>query len=40
VLAREDEHNVKLDGRFFQALDEQGNPVKPERTPSRATSTC
>jgi NADPH-dependent glutamate synthase beta subunit-like oxidoreductase/NAD(P)H-flavin reductase len=32
VLAREDEHNVKLDGRYFQALDEEGNPVKPERT--------
>jgi len=31
VLAREDEHNVKIDGRFFQALDEQGNPVKPEK---------
>ena len=32
VLAREDEHNVKLDGRFFQAYDEAGQPVKPERT--------
>jgi NADPH-dependent glutamate synthase beta subunit-like oxidoreductase/NAD(P)H-flavin reductase len=31
VLAREDEHNVRLDGRFFQAYDEEGNPVKPER---------
>jgi NADPH-dependent glutamate synthase beta subunit-like oxidoreductase/NAD(P)H-flavin reductase len=31
VLAREDEHNVVLDGRFFQAFDEQGEPVKPER---------
>jgi NADPH-dependent glutamate synthase beta subunit-like oxidoreductase/NAD(P)H-flavin reductase len=31
VLAREDEHNVRLDGRFFQAYDEDGNPVKPER---------
>ena len=31
VLAREDEHNVRLDGRFFQAYDEGGNPVKPER---------
>ncbi len=31
VLAREDEHNVKIDGRFFQALDEEGNPAKPER---------
>jgi NADPH-dependent glutamate synthase beta subunit-like oxidoreductase/NAD(P)H-flavin reductase len=31
VLAREDEHNVTLDGRFFQAFDESGEPVKPER---------
>ena len=31
VLAREDEHNFKLDGRYFQAVDEEGNPVKPER---------
>ena len=32
VLAREDEHNVTLDGRYFQAFDEHGEPVKPERT--------
>jgi len=31
VLAREDERNFKLDGRHFQAVDENGNPVKPER---------
>jgi NADPH-dependent glutamate synthase beta subunit-like oxidoreductase/NAD(P)H-flavin reductase len=31
VLAREDEHNVLLDGRYFQAFDEEGNKVKPER---------
>jgi NADPH-dependent glutamate synthase beta subunit-like oxidoreductase/NAD(P)H-flavin reductase len=31
VLAREDEHNVMLDGRYFQAVDENGDPVKPER---------
>ncbi len=31
VLAREDEHNFMLDGRFFQAVDEEGHPVKPER---------
>ncbi len=24
VLAREDEHNVTLDGRYFQAVDEDG----------------
>jgi NADPH-dependent glutamate synthase beta subunit-like oxidoreductase/NAD(P)H-flavin reductase len=32
VLAREDENNVTLDGRYFQAVDEDGNPVKPERS--------
>src|SRR6185437_12164358 len=31
VLAREDEHNFRLDGRYFQALNEDGQPVKPER---------
>jgi NADPH-dependent glutamate synthase beta subunit-like oxidoreductase/NAD(P)H-flavin reductase len=31
VLAREDEHNFRLDGRYFQAVDEAGQPVKPER---------
>ena len=30
VLASEDGHNLKLDGRYFQAYDESGNPVKPE----------
>jgi NADPH-dependent glutamate synthase beta subunit-like oxidoreductase/NAD(P)H-flavin reductase len=37
VLAREDEHNFTLDGRFFQAVDEGGNPVKPERVAKPAT---
>ena len=27
VLAREDPTHVALDGRYFQALDEDGNPV-------------
>jgi len=31
VLAREDEHNFTLDGRYFQAVDENGHPVTPER---------
>jgi NADPH-dependent glutamate synthase beta subunit-like oxidoreductase/NAD(P)H-flavin reductase len=31
VLAREDPMHVALDGRFFRALDEAGNPVTPER---------
>ena len=32
VLAREDDHNVFLDGRYFQAFDEEGNKVRPERS--------
>jgi len=31
VLAREDAQNFKLDGRFFQAVDENGEPVRPVR---------
>ncbi|HLJ17497.1 MAG TPA: FAD-dependent oxidoreductase [Bryobacteraceae bacterium] len=31
VLGREDPDNVFLDGRWFQAVDEEGQPVKPER---------
>src|SRR5437763_16613191 len=31
VLAREDPEHVALDGRFFRALDEEGNPATPER---------
>ena len=31
VLAREDATNVFLDGKWFQAVDEDGQPVKPER---------
>ncbi len=33
VLAREDPGHFVLDGRYFQAVDEEGRPVKPERTP-------
>lgn len=31
VLAREDEENFALDGRYFRAVGEDGEPVKPER---------
>src|SRR5262249_34482214 len=31
VLGREDPHNVLLDGKWFQAVDEDGQPVKPEK---------
>jgi NADPH-dependent glutamate synthase beta subunit-like oxidoreductase/NAD(P)H-flavin reductase len=31
VLAREDATNLFLDGKYFQAYDEEGLPVKPQR---------
>ena len=31
VLGREDPENIFLDGRWFRAVDEEGNPVKPEK---------
>jgi NADPH-dependent glutamate synthase beta subunit-like oxidoreductase/NAD(P)H-flavin reductase len=35
VLAREDAQTFVLDGRYFRACDEQGQPVKPERSISK-----
>ncbi len=32
VLSREDPAHFPLDGRYFQAVDENGNPVKPQRS--------
>jgi len=32
VASREDPDHFKLDGRYFQAVDENGEPVKPQRT--------
>ena len=32
VLAREDGAHFPLDGRYFQAIDDDGNPVSPERS--------
>jgi NADPH-dependent glutamate synthase beta subunit-like oxidoreductase/NAD(P)H-flavin reductase len=37
VLAREDADNFHLDGRYFQACDENGDPVKPEKSAKPAT---
>ncbi len=37
VLAREDARNFALDGRYFQACDESGNPVKPEKSAKPGT---
>ncbi len=38
VLGREDPHNITIDGRYFQAIDEDGHPVKPQKLakPERA----
>ena len=35
VLAREDATHVKVDGRYFAAVNERGEPVKPERSISK-----
>ncbi|MDQ3195695.1 MAG: FAD-dependent oxidoreductase [Pseudomonadota bacterium] len=35
VLAREDADNFVLDGRYFRACDETGQPVTPERASSK-----
>jgi NADPH-dependent glutamate synthase beta subunit-like oxidoreductase/NAD(P)H-flavin reductase len=32
VLSREDPAHFPLDGRYFQAVDERGGPVKPQRS--------
>ena len=37
VLAREDAANVFLDGKWFQAVDEDGQPVKPQRLAKPST---
>jgi NADPH-dependent glutamate synthase beta subunit-like oxidoreductase/NAD(P)H-flavin reductase len=38
VLAREDSINVRLDGKYFQAFNESGVPVLPERTSKPRTA--
>ncbi|HYH43766.1 MAG TPA: FAD-dependent oxidoreductase, partial [Burkholderiales bacterium] len=35
VLAREDAEHFRLDGKYFQAIDEAGNPVRPEKSISK-----
>ncbi|MGA8049473.1 MAG: FAD-dependent oxidoreductase [Burkholderiales bacterium] len=37
VLGREDPQHFKLDGKYFEACDRDGNPVKPERAISKPT---
>ncbi len=38
VLAREDARNFTLDGRYFQACDASGHPVRPEKSAKPATA--
>ncbi len=38
MLAHEDAAHFKLDGRYFQALDEEGRPVTPERVAKPAVA--
>ncbi len=38
VLGREDTVNLHLDGRYYVALDEEGNPVKPEKSAKPAAA--
>ncbi|HEX6692966.1 MAG TPA: FAD-dependent oxidoreductase, partial [Burkholderiales bacterium] len=38
VLAREEGVSLALDGKYFQACDENGDPVKPERSASKPNS--
>jgi NADPH-dependent glutamate synthase beta subunit-like oxidoreductase/NAD(P)H-flavin reductase len=38
ALAREDAENLFIDGKHFQAVDEQGNPVRPEKVTKPATA--
>ncbi len=35
VLGREDPSHFKLDGKYFEACDSDGNPIKPERAISK-----
>ena len=35
VLAREDSDHFALDGKYFRACDEKGNPIKPEFSTSK-----
>jgi NADPH-dependent glutamate synthase beta subunit-like oxidoreductase/NAD(P)H-flavin reductase len=35
VLAREDAEHFRLDGKYFQAVDESGAPVQPEKSISK-----
>ena len=37
VLAREEGADIVLDGKYFQAIDEEGHPVRPERVAKPAT---
>jgi NADPH-dependent glutamate synthase beta subunit-like oxidoreductase/NAD(P)H-flavin reductase len=38
VLQREDPEHVQLDGRYYQTLDDEGNPVKADKTAKPAAA--
>ncbi|MCW5625354.1 MAG: FAD-dependent oxidoreductase [Burkholderiales bacterium] len=38
IAAREDPSHFELDGKYFQAVDEEGRPVRPERSAKPATA--
>jgi NAD(P)H-flavin reductase len=38
ALAREDAENLFIDGKHFQAVDEEGNPVRPEKVTKPAAA--
>ena len=40
VLAREEPGHVSIDGKYFQAFDEHGEKVKPERVTKPPPRTC
>jgi len=40
VAAREDPHHFHLDGRYFQALDDDGNRVAPEKGLAKPAVPC
>ena len=40
VLGREEPGKLKLDGRYYETVDEEGHPVKPERVAKPAACGC
>ncbi len=40
VAAREDPAHFRLDGRYFRAIDDSGNPVQPEKGLAKPDTPC